>query len=139
MVIKDPAWTRKPGFAEHRRAFPGQALGGGASPVCRVTATGTLADCVVWLEKPTGQGYGEAALKLMSAYAMAATLADGTPTAGGYVVVPAYFDLDRPAPVVTMSTLRPGERVVPEPNWTRVPSGDDLSRYYPSRALGPMW
>ena len=132
--IRDPVWIRKPTFANFRRAYPWRAVGGEAATVCQVTARGALARCVVASETPAGRGYGKAALELMPRFRMRRTGSDGSPLAGGYVVVPLHFDLDAPAPVVKPSAQLPGVRVLETPNWLRRPTAADIARYYPSRA-----
>ena len=60
---------------------------------CVVATDDSLTACEVVSETPANSGFGAAALQLASLYLIAATQADGSPTAGGRVLIPIDFHL----------------------------------------------
>ena len=65
---------------------------GEATIQCRVTAKGTLTGCKVLTEKPTGMGFGAAALALSPKFRMNPKDLNGQSVAGGTVRVPITFN-----------------------------------------------
>ena len=67
------------------RYFPEAAIrkgGGAADALCTISGTGTLVDCAVTSERPTGLHLGEAALKMAKDGQVALVAKDGSPTPG---------------------------------------------------------
>ena len=61
---------------------------------CQVVAEGALSGCVTQTETPSGLGYGDAAIRLSSAFRLSVWTDEGLPSIGGKVRVPIRFDLD---------------------------------------------
>ena len=65
-------WRRQPSVYSLARTYPANAyeqrLPGWASVACRANAKGQLHDCVVVEENPSGNGFGDAALKFVPVY-----------------------------------------------------------------------
>jgi hypothetical protein len=98
---------------------------------CRRTEHSALTDCGLVVEGPTGLGFGAAALEL------AAKSADGCgpplpPTARGPGDV--RFSFHASSGAITPDVTRPGW-LISHPHWVHLPSGDELTRYYPERAF----
>jgi TonB family protein len=94
-VIVTPRWISVPSPSDVFAVFPVRAQRNGregrADLLCTVTATGTLADCTIAREDPTGYGFGAAALSLAGKFRMTPTTVDGAPVAGAKVNVPILF------------------------------------------------
>jgi protein TonB len=79
------------------RYYPERALSleksGTARMTCKVNADGTLADCKISSEEPSGLGFGSAALKMASLFKMKPETRDGEPVEGASVTVPVVFRL----------------------------------------------
>jgi len=98
-IITMPDWRRRPTGNDMARVYPRRAkskgLSGTAVTSCSVTKDGALAACRTLDEDPAGEGFGEAALKLMSLFQMRPMLKDGQPIDGGTVRIPIRFVLPR--------------------------------------------
>lgn len=98
-TVTAPDWRRKATGADAMKVYPSRALrrgiSGGAIVKCMVDREGTLVDCSVVDEAPPGQGFGEAALKLMHFYTMRPMTRDGLPVDGGTVRMPILFTIPR--------------------------------------------
>jgi protein TonB len=94
-----PDWRRRASGEDLMRVYPQSAarrgLEGIAMVVCSVTKEGGMADCVVDQEAPTGEGFGEAALKLTPKFRMRPRTKDGVPVEGGVARIPIQFRLPR--------------------------------------------
>ncbi|MBK6703697.1 MAG: TonB family protein [Caulobacteraceae bacterium] len=90
VMITTPTWIERPRHPE--RWFPRQAfMQGIAGEVvldCEVSVDGRLS-CVVASETPTGQGFGDAALRIAQAHVMRPAMQNGVAVRGRYrMVVP---------------------------------------------------
>ena len=59
---------------------------------CAVTISGLLEACSVVSETPTGEGFGQAALRLSTLMRMRPALVDGQPVGGAIIRVPVAFE-----------------------------------------------
>ncbi|MDX5329883.1 MAG: energy transducer TonB [Pseudomonadota bacterium] len=96
-VITNPDWARLPSGEDVARYYPDRAQRMGAEGrvvlSCSVTARGTLENCSVVEESPTGQDFGSAALRMTRLFRMRPRTADGQPVEGGTVRIPISFRL----------------------------------------------
>jgi TonB family protein len=89
-------WLRKPSPADMEAYYPKVAAithtAGRALVGCQVNAEGRLEACQVEEEQPLGEGFGEAAARLVvDKFKMRPKTADGMPVAGGKVRIPIRF------------------------------------------------
>lgn len=96
-LIQSPRWIRRPSGEDMARLYPGATvaneLSGRATIVCRILASGRLADCNVVEESPAGVGFGQAAIRLAPFFQMTTTTADGKSVEGGTVRLPLVWRL----------------------------------------------
>jgi len=97
--IGRPEWTALPSAADMAAVMPAAAVKAGAYKArvvmeCQVVAEGALSGCVAKTETPLGLGYGDAAIRLSSAFRLSVWTDEGLPAIGGKVRVPIRFDLD---------------------------------------------
>jgi TonB family protein len=144
-----PEWERQPDEGVLAALYPDSArplnLRGETSMSCRITASGTFTDCVIVSEAPAGRGFGRATLQAARYFRMRPTLADGRSVAGYLVEVSlAWAPPPPPMPVPGPGSERtaspsspagPSPQAVSNPDWGRMPTGDDLARVYPRPAL----
>jgi protein TonB len=94
-----PRWLHKATGEDVRRVYPPDALQRGVEGIvmvsCQVTEKGEMAECRVEQEAPAGEGFGDAALKLMPRFLMRPPTRDGVPVAGATVRLPIQFRLPR--------------------------------------------
>jgi TonB family protein len=116
----DPAWVQTPSWREMQAAFPpgAQSDTGSVTLRCSVGSDGALSACAASYEKPTGQGFSEAALSLAPRFVME------TPSASGQVDVP--FSFTRPG-------TRDG-RALLSPRWVHPMSIEEQRALYPAEA-----
>lgn len=95
VLVHGPRWLHRPDGRDVGRVYPYAARRSGTPGAvlleCGVEATGLLSNCRVLTERPEGQGFGSAALKLVPEFRLAPTLDDGRPVAGGTVRIPMAF------------------------------------------------
>ena len=101
--IGRPQWTALPTPADMAAVMPAAAAKAGVYKArvvmeCQVVAEGALAGCAAQTETPAGLGYGDAAIRLASAFRLSVWTDEGLPSIGGKVRVPIRFDLDTTAP-----------------------------------------
>jgi protein TonB len=98
--ISNPDWLRQPNGDDLVQFFPPQALEQGTSGRtvmdCVVRADGTLTDCTVTSETPSGRGFGRAALQASRLFKMRPKTVDGAPVEGAHVTVPMRWNAPPP-------------------------------------------
>jgi protein TonB len=70
-------------------------VGGRVEMNCEVTNKGTVQNCSITSEEPSGQDFGNAALKLTRFFKMRPAARDGTPVGGQHVNIPIRFVLPK--------------------------------------------
>lgn len=128
-------WTVQPTSNEIFATYPDPAFKRGFSGrvvlECALTS-GAAQGCKVVDERPRAQGFGEAALSLAGRYR-----ADGSADQATRIVLEwrhPTFDAAREAWLrKEYSAVR--DVVATDVEWQRRPSGDDVARYYPDRAM----
>ncbi|HEY8573573.1 TonB family protein [Phenylobacterium sp.] len=94
-----------------QRFFPPKAqragIEGMAQVLCTIDRNGRLADCEVVRETPTEQGFGGAALKMVSTFRIGPQAKDSSPTAGRRFSYQAKFRIG-PPPWGPASWEKPG-------------------------------
>jgi len=132
--IASPDWIDKPGAYDLARFYPAQAdkddVGGMVVLDCRFAADGRLTACKVEGETPSGDGFGDAALRLSGLFRAKPISRDGVAVSGAAVRIPIRFmapdrDPDLPGPASPLIT---------QPVWIEKPTGADLVRLYPAEA-----
>jgi protein TonB len=88
-------WLRMPTGEDIFRVYPRHAsnryINGFATIRCDLTAVGRLTNCAVIAERPAGEGFGVAALKLSGLFKAPEQTPDGRPIAGEHVTIPIRF------------------------------------------------
>jgi hypothetical protein len=100
--VTAPDWTRRPTPTQSASIFPDKAARDGlktgvALVECVVQMDGSFAGCEVREETPAGEGFGEAALRLIPTLAIAPWSQDGRPTDGAHIRVPIRLNAAAPA------------------------------------------
>ena len=89
-------WRRRPTQREIERAFPPRALerrvSGEVLLSCEILGGGSV-DCTVLQERPSGMGFGRAALRLSRSFEMNTEL-DNTSAVGRVIEIPVRFQAD---------------------------------------------
>lgn len=120
-------WTAAPTAADVAAAYPEKAkaagLGGGVELMCTAARDGSMNDCDILVESPRGQGFGNAARKLVEAKMRAGGVAKGDE-----VRVPLAF----PAELAKGETLN-----VKTPIWAALPRVDEIQAAVPKTEGGP--
>lgn len=95
--LTNPDWVRRPTGNDMARVYPDRAtaksLNGAATISCRVLASGELTGCQVLVETPSGEKFGEAAMRLAPLFRMRPQTTDGRPVEGGTIRIPIKFNL----------------------------------------------
>ena len=94
-ILATPSWTRLPSADEFASLYPRpaaqQGIGGRVRLGCRVMADGSLSTCEIVAETPSGNGFGDAALKAAKYFRMKPTIPSGQSVAGALVTIPLTF------------------------------------------------
>ena len=133
-----PDWMEKPSADDLSDYYPDHAarndIPGKATIICKVMPEGRLSDCKVASERPAGEHFGEAALKLAPKFRMIPP--DDPSAAPATVTVPLIFEVPKPEDRF-FSLLNGGvrvgfvsERAPPEP--------PPLTANQVRHAVGPM-
>jgi hypothetical protein len=92
-----PHWIHRPTGDDVVQVFPARALEAGkeahTSMSCKVTAEGTLTQCVITEETPPGWGFGQASLALAPKFLMSPKTDADVSVEGGTVVIPINWKL----------------------------------------------
>ncbi|MBW8816183.1 MAG: TonB family protein [Caulobacterales bacterium] len=96
-VLGKPTWAAIPSSAQLTAAFAPLKLTatGRATLSCVVQPGGSLSDCSVLSEQPTGIGVGAAALSLTPTFRVSTWSTEGLPVVGGRISIPLRYE---PAP-----------------------------------------
>jgi len=90
-------YLKAPSGSDFARLFPSQAarqqIEGLATIRCRVTTEGAMGDCKVVAEEPSGQHFGDAALRLANLFRVNLTKGAGLVAAGKDLTIPIKFAL----------------------------------------------
>ncbi len=133
-VVVRPTVIGYPSGEAFRRGYPVKGwndhVAGQAYLRCVLLKSGVLTECGVSRESPTGEGFGEAALKLAPLYRLTPVTVDG-------VAVDQSMTMDIDFPLPTL----PGEPAASEtpvghPWWTCPDPNTPPNRYYPKGAQG---
>lgn len=93
--VTNPNWTRRPDGNDVFETYPlrarNEGLRGAAVLVCRIGDRGELKLCIVDREEPSGQGFGDAALKLSRVFRMRDKDEGGAPVAGRLITLPIIY------------------------------------------------
>ena len=96
-VVTNPDWVSRPNGDEVNSVYPDRAqrmgVSGRAELSCTVTEKGTVTGCSVVSEDPSGQEFGNAALKLTRYFKMRPQQRDGQPVGGAKVTIPIRFTI----------------------------------------------
>lgn len=107
-LVTQPSLLAKPTRAQIEAAYPVRAFSDGVDGAavidCLVTAKGALASCRLVDERPTGYGFGAAALDLAADYTLKPRLLDGEAIAGAEVQVPVRFQAQDPSAPLELKT-----------------------------------
>lgn len=96
-IIRNPVWISRPTPEQVGRLYPERALNrgitGSATLWCGIRANGTMTDCQVVDESPTGWRFGNAALSMAQYFRISPKTIDGKPVEGSRVRIPVVFAL----------------------------------------------
>jgi hypothetical protein len=131
---KAPDWLRKPTADNLMAVWPVEAvrrgLGGGALIDCLINLQGSLFDCVVIDETPSGQQFGAAAIALTPQFLMKPGTRHGRPVVSA-IQIPINFKWPGPPPEGGVSTTP----VLPVAiDWPEAPTYADVVSAYPAKA-----
>lgn len=110
-TVIQPFIVSRPTQDQIKAAYPVRALddqiSGGAVIDCVVTREGRLATCEVAAERPSGYGFGAAALDVAKDFVLKPRVIDGEPVGDAQVRVPVAFSLQDPTAPLTIDTPKP--------------------------------
>ena len=118
-------WTEAPSVSDIAAAYPARAkaagVGGWVQLTCEVGHDGHPRDCAALKETPGGYGFGAAARKLAEKLKV-----DDPSMNHQNIYIPMTFD----------AGVLKGEAIVTKPEWTQLPSADDLNATFPKTQNG---
>jgi TonB family protein len=141
MTISNPDWVELPNGDEMADAYPEVAreaqVKGVAKIECKVAPAGTLYDCYVLFEAPSGWGFGQASLEIAPSFKMKPKMVNGKPVAGGTVIIPVNWRMpEAPPPRVLTPTEEDMALARKLPKLLKVdPAGVILSDFYGSNIV----
>ena len=138
-VATAPDWLRKPSAEDLQRYWPADSRGvdGRAVISCIVTSRGSLDDCKVTSEVPTGHGSGGAALLLAPSFLMRPMTRDGVAVGGAQVNIPINFKSGGPIPAgLYPANPNPTMQVALTLAWAQTPTAADMSAAFPRQSVG---
>ena len=96
-VISNPQWLKKPNGDDLVSYYPTRAMdlgkSGNATITCKVKANGTLENCAISSEDPSGFGFGDASIRMSKLFKMKPQTTDGQAVDGASVVIPIKWQL----------------------------------------------
>lgn len=96
--IKNPVWIRRPNATLVRAKYPTKALRRGIDGRvvidCSVADDGSLSDCTIASESPSGEGFAEATLMLASRFRLSPIDGDGQRISGARIRVPIVWQTE---------------------------------------------
>lgn len=126
-AVAQTAWIAAPTAAEMAAAYPEKAkaagVGGGVELVCTAARNGALDDCDILAEAPRGYGFGAAARDLAERRLRAAGVVRDTEVRAS-ISFPAELARGEPLTVKT-------------PQWTALPTADEMQALVPKQTDGP--
>ena len=106
-MVTQPQIAQRPTRAQIQAAYPARALSDGVDGAamidCIADAKGALTRCQVYGERPTGYGFGAAALDLAPDYQLKPRLLDGEPISAE-VQIPVQFEAQDPTAPLELGT-----------------------------------
>ena len=118
-------WSEAPTVSDIAAAYPARAktagVGGWVQLTCEVGHDGHPRDCAALKETPGGYGFGAAARKLAEKLKV-----DDPAMNHQNIYIPMTFD----------AGVLKGEAIVTKPEWTRLPSAEDLNATFPKTENG---
>jgi TonB family protein len=94
----EPVFLKAPTNDDLAAVYPPDALArritGTASIHCRVDEAGSFTGCTLVSEVPSGNGFGDAALKLSKIFQLSTKAADGSNMVGQSMTIPMQFKLN---------------------------------------------
>lgn len=129
-ALSNVSWVAAPSYSEVAAAYPQKAreklAEGRATLTCRFQAEGRVSGCQTTVEEPKGLGFAAAARQLSESFVGPSVLADGSKTDGIWTMIPFTFDIDM---------LDADKRVIGRPQWSALPTGDQVIAGYPAAAM----
>jgi len=96
-VIANPEWLKKPNGDDFVSYYPPRAMDlgkeGRVTIKCSVKANGTLENCSITNEDPTGYNFGDASLRMAKLFKMKPQTRDGQAVEGAEVIIPIQWKL----------------------------------------------
>jgi hypothetical protein len=141
--LSDPAWIRTPTPAELAALYPKGAKareGGALAAECVISETGALEQCGIDHDFTPEQGLGPATLQALKLFQASATTRDGRPAGGlrivlwmGWTSPRSEVAAEGPLQIVPLAIPSGSDAttVVWSPDWTRLPTVDELVGLYP--------
>jgi hypothetical protein len=117
-TVVQPSIVTRPSADQIKAAYPVRALddqvAGGAMLDCLVTAMGGLTGCQVAAERPSGYGFGAAALDVTKDFVMKPRVIDGEPVNGAEVRLAVTFGAQDSTAPLTIDTPPPQDYPPPK-------------------------
>jgi TonB family protein len=130
LVVTGLTWLQAPTYAQVVEAYPAKArearVGGHVDLNCRLDIEGRPDWCEVLAEAPRGDGFGEAARKLIHDFRGPLTDGNGASIRGASVQIPFVF-----APEM----LADGQPTIGKPQWVHLPEAVDMAAAFPAQAV----